>query len=73
MFRQLFKAMVVARQAWATAHAMQYMSVSQLNDLGYDRSTYVDSIKSMVMAELDAQDHVLENMDPVNVRLVGAV
>lgn len=52
---------------------MQYMSVSQLNDLGYDRSNYVDSIKSMVMAELDAQDHALENMEPVNVNLVGAV
>ena len=50
MFKQIFKAIVVARQVSATTTAMNYISDAQLNDLGYDRSGYVGAIKSRVMA-----------------------
>jgi hypothetical protein len=73
MFRQFFKAIVVARQVSATTTAMNYMSDSQLNDLGYDRSNYVGAVKSRLIAELDAHINAIDNTAPVNANLVGAV
>ena len=49
------------------------MSDAQLNDLSYDRSSYVGAIKSRVMAELDAKVNTIDNTSPVNANLVGAV
>ena len=56
MLRQLFKSMVVARQAAAAIETLNHMSDRQLEDIGFTRATYVDQIKASVLAELDAQD-----------------
>ncbi len=45
MFRQLFKAIVVARQASVSASAMRYISDCQFKELGYERSNYVEKVK----------------------------
>ena len=73
MFRQLFKAMVVARQASVSASAMRYISDSQFKELGYERSNYVEKVKLQLIAELDAKDILKENEVPINSNLVGFV
>ena len=56
MLRQLFKSMVVARQAYAAIETLNHMSDRQLEDIGFTRANYVEKIKASVLAELDAQD-----------------
>ena len=73
MFRQLLKAIVVARQASVSASAMRYISDSQFKELGYERSNYIESIKLQLTAELDAQNISKENEVPINFNLVGFV
>ena len=73
MLRQLFKSMVVARQAAAAIETLNYMSDRQLEDIGFTRENYVEKIKASVLAELDAQDAAKELEAPVNENLVGAV
>ena len=73
MLRQLFKSMVVARQAAAAIETLNYMSDRQLKDIGFTRENYVEKIKASVLAELDAQDAAKELEAPVNENLVGAV
>ena len=73
MLRQLFKSMVVARQAAAAIETLNHMSDRQLEDIGFTRATYVDQIKASVLAELDAQDAAKAASAPVNANLVGAV
>ena len=73
MLRQLFKSMVVARQAAAAVETLNYMSDRQLKDIGFTRENYVEKIKASVLAELDAQDAAKELEAPVNENLVGAV
>ena len=73
MLRQLFKSMVVARQAAAAIETLNYMSDRQLEDIGFTRENYVEKIKASVLAELDAQDASKELEAPVNENLVGAV
>lgn len=73
MLRQLFKSMVVARQAAAAIETLNHMSDRQLEDIGFTRATYVDQIKASVLAELDAQDAEKTASAPVNTNLVGAV
>jgi len=46
--RQLFKSMVVARQAAAAIETLKHMSDRQLEDIGFIRATYVDQIKASV-------------------------
>ena len=73
MLRQLFKSMVVARQAAAAIETLKHMSDRQLEDIGFTRATYVDQIKTSVLAELDAADEQKVVVAPVNPNLVGAV
>ena len=73
MLRQLFKSMVVARQAAAAIETLKHMSDRQLEDIGFNRATYVDQIKASVLAELDAADEQKAVVAPVNPNLVGAV
>ena len=73
MLRQLFKSMVVARQAAAAIETLNHMSDRQLEDIGFTRENYVEKIKASVLAELDAQDAAKELEAPVNENLVGAV
>ena len=73
MFRQLFKAIVVARQASVSASAMRYISDIQFKELGYKRSNYVEKVKLQLIAELDAQDISKENEVPINLNIAGFV
>ena len=73
MLRQLFKSMVVARQAAAAIETLSHMSDRQLEDIGFTRANYVEKIKASVLAELDAQDAAKAIKAPVNENLVGAV
>ena len=73
MLRQLFKSMVVARQAAAAIETLNHMSDRQLEDMGFTRANYVEKIKASVLAELDAQDAAKAIKAPVNENLVGAV
>ena len=73
MFKRLFRAMVLARQASAAMQALQYMSDRQLEDIGFTRETFVEQIKANVLDELDAADAEKSQSAPVNPNLVGAV
>ena len=73
MLRQLFKSMVVARQAAAAIETLNHMSDRQLEDIGFTRANYVEKIKASVLAELDAQDAAKAASAPVNANLVGTV
>ena len=56
MFRQLFKSLVIARQASATLQVMRYISDNQLADIGFTRSNYVEGMKAQILEELNAED-----------------
>ena len=56
MLREIFKSMVVSRQASASYEAMRYMTNSQLGDIGFTRGNYIEGIKARISAELDAED-----------------
>jgi uncharacterized protein YjiS (DUF1127 family) len=73
MFKRLFRAMIVARQASAAMQALQYMSDRQLEDIGFTRETFVEQIKANILTELDAADAEKSQAAPVNPNLVGAV
>ncbi|MDB0062093.1 hypothetical protein N8388_04735 [Octadecabacter sp.] len=73
MFRNLFNALIIARQASAATQVMNFMSDRQLKDLGYDRSTFVAAQTAIVVAELAAKDEAAQNSVPVNANLVGAL
>ena len=73
MFRNFFNALIVARQATAARQVMDYMSDSQLKDLGYDRSTFVAAQMAIMVAELAAKDKAAQTSVPVNANLVGAL
>ncbi len=67
MLRQLFKSMVVARQASAAREAMRYMTNRQLGDIGFTRDNYIEGIKALISAELDAKDVKAMSESPVNI------
>ena len=71
MLRQLFKSMVVARQASASHEAMRYMTNRQLDDIGFTRDNYIEGIKARISAELEAEDATAKakSVAPVNVNL----
>ena len=73
MLRQLFKSMVVARQAAASIETLKHMSDRQLEDIGFTRATYVDQIKASVLSELDALNEQKAVLAPVIPNLVGTV
>ena len=73
MFKRLFRAMTLARQASAAMQALQYMSDRQLEDIGFTRETFIEQMKANILAELDAADAEKSQAAPVNPNLVGAV
>ena len=73
MFRNIIKALVASHQASEARQVMDHLSDSQLHDLGYDRSTYVEGITAKVVDELFAQNNSAQNWAPVNANLVGAM
>ena len=73
MLKRLFRSMVIARQASASRQSMQYLTDSQLNDIGFSRDTFVEGIKARVSAELDAAEAANTFAAPVNENLLGTV
>ena len=73
MLKRLFNAMIVARQASAAAKTLPYLTDSHLEEMGFGRDTFVEGIKAIVEAELDAADAEKAQAVPVNPTLVGAV
>ena len=75
MLKRLYNAMIVARQASAAAKTLPYLTDSDLEEMGFGRDTFVEGIKAIVEAELDAADADAEKAlaAPVNPNLVGAV
>ena len=73
MFKRLFRAMIVARQASAAMQALQYMSDRQLEDIGFTRETFIEQMKANILAELDAANAEKSQAALVNPNLVGAV
>ena len=72
MLKQLFRSMVIALQASACRQSMQYLTNSQLNDIGFSRDNFVEGIQARISAELDATE-VQKAYAPVNPNLLGAV
>ena len=73
MLKRLFNAMIVARQASAGAKTLPYLTDSHLEEIGFGRDTFVEGIKAIVEAELDAADAEKSQAALVNPNLVGAV
>ena len=73
MLKRLYNAMIVARQASAAAQTLPYLTNSHLEEMGFGRDTFVEGIKAIVEAELDAADAKTSQAAPVNPNLVGAV
>ena len=73
MFKELYRAIVISRSATAATNLKQYLSDSQLNDIGFSRDTFVDGIKARVSAELDAAEAANTFPAPQNENLLGAV
>jgi len=73
MLKRLYNAMIVARQASAAAQTLPYLTNSHLEEIGFGRDTFVEGIKAIVEAELDAADAEKSQAAPVNPNLVGAV
>ena len=73
MLKQLFNAMIVARQASAAAKTLPYLTDSHLEEMGFGRDTFVEGIKAIVEAELDAAGAEKALAAPVNPNLIGAV
>ena len=73
MLKRLFNAMILARQASAGAKTLPYLTDSHLEEMGFGRDTFVEGIKAIVEAELDAADAEKSQAAPVNPNLVGAV
>lgn len=73
MFRSFIKALVASHQASAARQIMDHLSDSQLHDLGYDRSTYVEGITAKVVDELFTQNSTVQHSAPENANIVGAI
>ena len=72
MLKQLLRSLVIARQASACRQSMQYITNSQLNDIGFSRDNFVEGIQARISAELDATE-AQKAYAPVNPNLLGAV
>ena len=73
MLKRLYNSMIVARQASAASKTLPYLTDSHLEEMGFGRDTFVEGIKDIVEAELDASDAEKAQAVPVNQNLVGAV
>ena len=73
MLKRLYNSMIVARQASAASKTLPCLTDSHLEEMGFGRDTFVEGIKAIVEAELDASDAEKAQAVPVNPNLVGAV
>ena len=73
MLRQIFKSLIVARQASAAFENLSHLSDHQLQDIGFTRATYVDEIKAQVLAEMDAAEKKKAPQMQITPNLVGSV
>ena len=73
MLKRLYNSMIVARHASAASKTLPYLTDSHLEEMGFGRDTFVEGIKAIVEAELDASDAEKAQAVPVNPNLVGAV
>ena len=73
MLKQLYRAIVISRSATAATNSKQYLSDSQLNDIGFSRDAFVEGIKARISAELDAAEAANTFAAPQNENLLGAV
>jgi hypothetical protein len=73
MLKQLYRAIVISRSASVATNSMQYLTDSQLSDIGFSRDTFVEGIKARISAELDAAEAANNFAAPVNENLLGAV
>ena len=73
MLKRLYNSMIVARQASAASKTLPYLTDSHLEEMGFGRDTFVEGIKAIVEAELDASDAEKAQAVPVNPNLLGAV
>ena len=73
MLRQIFKSLIVARQASAAFETLSHLSNQQLQDISFTRATYVDEIKAQVLAEMDAADEKKATQMQITPNLVGSV
>ncbi len=73
MLRQIFKSLIVARQASAAFETLSHLSNQQLQDIGFTRATYVDEIKAQVLAEMDAAEEKKATQMQITPNLVGSV
>ena len=73
MLRQIFKSLIVARQASAAFETLSHLSNKQLQDIGFTRATYVDEIKAQVLAEMDAAEEKKATQMQITPNLVGSV
>ena len=73
MLKRLYNSMIVARQASAASKTLPYLTDSHLEEMGFGSDTFVEGIKAIVEAELDASDAEKAQAVPVNPNLVGAV
>ena len=67
MLKQLYKSMVVACQGSAAKEARRYMTNHQLGEIGFTRDNYIEGIKALISAELDAKDAKLMSESTVNI------
>ena len=73
MLKQLFRAMVMGSQASACRQSMEYLTNSQLNDIGFGRDNFVEGIQARVSAELDAAEAANTFAATENENLLGAL
>ena len=72
MFKSFFKTIIIAQQAAAAVKVLDYMTDSQLAELGHTRATFVENIKNDFIASLEVEAAAKQNHAPVNANLAGA-
>jgi hypothetical protein len=73
ILKQLFRSMMVSRQASAAAKNLLYLTDSHLEEISFGRNTSVEGIKAMIESELDAAYAEKTQAVSANPNLVGDV